>query len=544
VCSSDLALATGRITGVVTTDEAQPRPLRRARVTLNGGGLDIGWSVITNDDGTFAFDRLPAGRYGVAALKDGYVTMNYGAARPGRRGTSVQVAERQTAAVTLRLPRGAVITGTVLDVDGQPAEGISVGARARRFNAFAIASGVLSDVQYVGAGAPVAAITNDRGVYRIYGLPAGEYVIAARPASPTPSGSALTGTLVQMMSQDSVIRKRMLLSTVYHPAATDVARASVVSVRAGEERSGIDVQLEYVPVATVRGTLSPLPGAGPVRVALLRQDAAGASPAAAATQTDSQGRFEFSSVSPGAYRVMASGYAQVALADIVVNGDDLDVPLALQPALSISGEIKLDGAQSAGVPVPSQLRVNLASFVMGVSSGWPMPAATIDGSRFTLDGIVPGIYRLSPNGGGVRTAVGTWWLTSITGGGRELLDAPLDIERSIADAVITFSDRASAVSGTVRDGRGAPSPDAWIVVCPADRAFWFNGSRRIAGTKASAQGAWTIRNLPPGEYRIVATTDLDQGEWFDPAVLERLQPNALPLTMTAAENKTIDLLLR
>src|SRR6188508_1044936 len=51
------ALATGRIAGVVVADDAQARPLRRARVTLNGQALTIGRSVITADDGSFAFDR-------------------------------------------------------------------------------------------------------------------------------------------------------------------------------------------------------------------------------------------------------------------------------------------------------------------------------------------------------------------------------------------------------------------------------------------------------------------------------------------------------
>ena len=81
-----VATGSGIVTGVVMSDEAQPRPLRRARVTINGPALKPGRTAITGDNGAFAFDRLPAGRYTLAAAKDAYITMNYGASRPGRPG--------------------------------------------------------------------------------------------------------------------------------------------------------------------------------------------------------------------------------------------------------------------------------------------------------------------------------------------------------------------------------------------------------------------------------------------------------------------------
>jgi hypothetical protein len=550
------AAATGRIAGVITTDEAQPRPLRRARVTLNGDAITTGWSVIAADDGTFSFDRLPPGRYLVSALKDGYVTMSHGAARPGRRGTLVQVTERQTTTLTLRLPRGGVITGTVLDVDGQPAEEVVVSALARRFNGF----GFLSDVQYVNAGTPALAMTNDRGVYRIYGLIAGDYLIAAKPPAAVLVAPGLSGTLVRMMSRGRAIDKRMLLTSVFHPGATDVARAERVTVRAGQERAGIDVQLEYVPVAVVRGTVPATPGFNPARVTLWRTDELTTPQTGPVATADSQGRFQFPSVAPGPYRVTArstlagapsggrggsaGGDVQFATADVAVNGEDVDVTLALRPALSIAGTIVLDGAPPAIDPLLSQLHVDMPAFVTGASGGWPLPPATLDGRGFRLDGIVPGLYRLSPNAKGLRTPLGNWWLTSIASGGRELLDAPLDIEQTIADAVVTLADRASGLSGTVRDAQGAAAPDAWIVVFPVNRSFWFSGSRRITGMKPTPQGQWTIRNLPPGDYRIIATLDMEQGEWFDPAVLDRLSPVGASLKIAGTEQQTIDLVIR
>ena len=79
------------ISGIVTSDEPQPRPLRRARVMLRGAD-PLGSAVITNDDGTFAFEGLPAGRYAVSAAKDGYVTANYGSPWQGGQGQRIVIA--------------------------------------------------------------------------------------------------------------------------------------------------------------------------------------------------------------------------------------------------------------------------------------------------------------------------------------------------------------------------------------------------------------------------------------------------------------------
>nr|MBA3641592.1 carboxypeptidase regulatory-like domain-containing protein [Acidobacteriota bacterium] len=60
---------TATITGVVMSAESQPRPLRRVRVRISGTELEISQSTITTDDGRFAFDSLPAGRYTVSAVR-------------------------------------------------------------------------------------------------------------------------------------------------------------------------------------------------------------------------------------------------------------------------------------------------------------------------------------------------------------------------------------------------------------------------------------------------------------------------------------------
>jgi protocatechuate 3,4-dioxygenase beta subunit len=548
----------GAISGVVTTADAQPRPLRRVWVTVSGSSLAAPRTVITADDGKFAVEGLPAGRYTIAAAKEGYVQMSYGATRPARLGAPVTVGDGARVPIAIRLPRGAVITGTVIDVDGQPAAGINVSVLARRYAGGSPGGG---DYRYVPAGSPSLAITDDRGVYRVYGLPAGEYLVSAQP-TPRPGGPPGTvGSIAQTMPRNggTGTGRKVILTQTFHPGTADAARASRITVRAGEERSGIDVQLEYLPLATISGTANVPSGFGPARVTLWRTDELARPQTGPVTQTDEFGRFQFASIAPGQYRITARGTpasesgggrgagaasanVQYGVADVVVNGEDVEVALASQPALSISGRVLFESARAMAPQLPGQLRVNLPA--LPANGGWSMPPLFVDGTTFRLDGIVPGLYRTMVSLQGVRTPVGAWWLKSIVVNGRDLLDAPLDLQQGTDDAVVTFSDRASELAGTVTDAQRAPAADAYVVVFPADRGEWFYNSRRIAGVRTGSDGRYTIRNLPPGDYRIAATSELDQGEWFDPAVLERLLPIGERLTIAGPDRVSRDLAIR
>ena len=77
------APGTASISGIVLTDDTEARPLRRVRVFLNSPDDEVARTTISDDAGRFAFDGLRAGRYTVGGTKEGYVTVNYGARRPG-----------------------------------------------------------------------------------------------------------------------------------------------------------------------------------------------------------------------------------------------------------------------------------------------------------------------------------------------------------------------------------------------------------------------------------------------------------------------------
>ena len=123
-------VGTAVISGTLMSDDSSPRPIRRATVTLTGD-VGSGWIAITDDEGRFRLANLPAGRFTLTSIRSGFVRAYYGARRPGLGpGTPIVVTEGQRVDVAMTMPRGAVITGTVVDAFGKPSADVGVQALA------------------------------------------------------------------------------------------------------------------------------------------------------------------------------------------------------------------------------------------------------------------------------------------------------------------------------------------------------------------------------------------------------------------------------
>jgi len=126
--------------------------------------------------------------------------------------------------------------------------------------------------------------------------------------------------------------------------------------------------------------------------------------------------------------------------------------------------------------------------------------------------------------------------------GRDVLDTPIDLRQSVDGAVVTFSDRPAELSGIVRDGSGKPSATGTVILFPADRTLWTPRSRRIRAERPAADGRFEFRLVPAGDYYVAAATDVDEYEWYDSALLERLAvSSAVKITVGEGEQKTLDI---
>jgi hypothetical protein len=570
-------VGTASVTGTVVSDDRDAKPLRRAQVSITGFALPLGHTTITADDGTFRFDRLPAGRYAISAAKAGYVPI---ALRPQtEQSTTVEVRAGQTGAVSLRLQKGAVITGTVTSPDGTPAAGVSVTPLIRRYVA---ATGERRTMP-VPQG---TAVTDDRGAYRIFGLAPGSYLVSAAPRAPTPTSVGL-----RLMTEAEVKRAlaevkqplfasrpgiqttpppaakttesapSVMMVPIFYPGSPSEARAVAVTLAAGEVRSGIDIDLEFVRAATIEGYVT-VPDGARTQVILTRADT-GASQGMTMAMAAADGRFTFRNVAPGHYAISSRATAAAerisatqagmtpaesagwGRTEVLIVGDDLaGITLSLRPPLTLSGRIVFasnePGAQAPPIPL-RRIPVPLATSGTGLPV--PLPRVDVDGERFAVTGLLPVRYRFQALPQGVRSPLGRWWLTSLMVRGRELLDSEVELTESVDDAVITFADRASELSGTARYASGTPVREGHVVIFSTNPGTWFFNSRRVVALETST-GKYSVKNLPAGDYFVTVAQGLERNEWFNPEVLELLAKDAQKVTLAEFETKTFEIVLR
>jgi len=560
---------TARITGVVVDADPDATPIRRAILTLTGAELPRGRSVISDDQGRFTFEQLPAGRFTLTSAKAAYIAGAYGATRPGRPGVPLQIAAGQVLTnVRLTMARGAVITGALRNDNGEPAADIQVAAYR-----------VPPPGTAPNLAITAVAMTDDRGVYRFYGLIPGTYVVS----STRPLGSRLSD-VVALSSTDvdralRELQQRTGLSIagapapsppaadpmppgdyaaapIFYPGVAAPAAATPLVLAAGEERSGIDFAVPFIRIVKIEGSVVHPPGPPPtvqfaIRTDGLRLTSLMANVPVFSTKVEPPGRtFTYTNVGPGRYVISVrtrSGDPLYARAEVDVTGSDvIGLSLQLQPTITLRGRLVFDGKSAAPDVSTVSVQLTAANGAGGGGAGTtqlgnlnvPPGIATADGS-FEIPHIIPDVYRLTTS---VAESSG-WWLRSATVNGRDVLDEGLEIAPGgdVSGAVLTFSDRQTMLSGTLLTAKDQIAPNLFIAVFPANRALWRPDSRRVRSARSGTDGRWIVRGLPPGEYLVAALTDLDPDELRDAAFLETLLAASVKVTLGDGEQKVQDL---
>jgi hypothetical protein len=96
----------------------------------------------------------------------------------------------------------------------------------------------------------------------------------------------------------------------------------------------------------------------------------------------------------------------------------------------------------------------------------------------------------------------------------------------------------------LQESTGAATSDFTIVIFPSEQRFWMPGARRIQATRPATDGRFSFRSLPAGDYRLVAVTDIETGQWFDPAFLRPLLGASIGITLAEGEQKIQDIRIK
>jgi hypothetical protein len=337
--------------------------------------------------------------------------------------------------------------------------------------------------------------------------------------------------------------------------------ASVITIRPGEDLVGVDWLLSQ-PVVRIRGrVVDPATGQAPpsAGIVVVQRDlvvqAGIAGPRFSGTFRSSSydsatGTFETPGLSPGVYWVsavlgrgaaggggfggpdgsIASGATIGDQAMVTAMSDVGNVLLYPIPAFSVRGRFVVDDAALASASDTQSIRVSLQGVPAIIRTG-PVPTPQLDGS-FVLDNIGPGQYKLN------ATRPPDFYIKHAQFGQTDILGKTFTIQRPGSDALqVVLSPRGGRIDGTIFDARMQPDAEADVALVPnrRDRVDLYQSIR------TDENGRFTMRGIPPGDYKLFAWEYIDPNEHFDPDLLLQSEPLARALRIVESSRETVDM---
>ena len=499
----------GNIIGTVLGDRGQPLAganIVVRRMNVIGGAAR---QLTTNNDGNFEAKNLEPGLYSVFVSAPVYVLP------PRDRDTPAPV-YRPGDSVRFELIRGGVITGTVTNALNEPVVSIRVRALMVR-DANGIASKGL--LQAFGN-----ATTDDRGVYRMYGLVPGTYIVEV--GGPGFAGSGNT------MPYD-------LDGPTYAPSSTR-DDAMEITVASGQENT-IDVRYRAEPGHVVSGTVKNV-GNTPSNLSLVPANGGWMTSSSTFQRPGDRG-FAFYGVPDGVYDVLAQqstnvpgGPTEISFSEgrrITVKGADVTgIELVTKPLGSITGAIALQpstAAECAGKrrPVLAEIMVtaqqnsrNLESVPLPFQRTAAFAAPDKDGT-ITFRNLVSGQYAIVP-----RFFARYWYLQSIThttlgaaSAKSALSNQKIDVAKNwlivksgdrLTGLTVTLAEGGGSVRGRLALGEDSKAPaNLNVFFVPAEREK-ADDVLRYFTFEVAADQTFSADNLPPGRYWVIAQPRLDR----------------------------------
>jgi len=484
----------GAISGRIVNEAGTPLP--NARVFVNRvGGQTMRRTINTDNAGRFVADDLPRGNYTINVQANGYTQARNPADTPFYRPGDT---------VNLTLNKGGVITGTVTTSDGEAVICVAISA-TQILDEFGRKTGITSGIRY----------TDDRGVYRIFGLPAGTYIVAAASKSVRSFGPA--------PYEDN--------APTYYPSSTRGAAAEVI-VQNGTEANGIDIRFRGETGYTISGTLiDQVAPEGSGVVGLTSVVAMRASDEMMEAQNmprypGNESTFSIYGVPDGDYYLVArrgsyQGYdgAESKRVPVKVRGHDVTgVAMSLVPLCSIAGRLTLDIAtknlkcETKTVPAIEETLIAMRSedsdrddSASRFSSAASSPDRQGD---FILQGIKAGRYRIDSR----LLLDESWYIRTVTV--PSPTNTPVDVggggitvrsgQRTTGIRVV-IGEGAASIRGTVlpeKDGGSIPNR-LRVYLVPSEKDSAENLLRYLEANVQS-DGSFRVLNAAPGKYWLLA----------------------------------------
>jgi hypothetical protein len=456
---------------------------------LTGGGLTA--KAITDDDGQFRISNLQAGTYYVWPFIPAFVIAEGTGVFPA--GKTVVVEDGETAdGVDFTLNRGAVITGRVSDSAGRPVIDEPIRVRPVDPNLGRLASSIYPSINDIR--------TDDRGIYRVFGLPAGKYKVSIGDEY-----AAFTST-----------KGRRFYPRTFHPDITDEAKAEVVEVREGDEATNVDITVarsmtgfsasgRFIdgesgqPVPNINFGLTIIVGGRPSGFM-----------SGNGTST-SDGGFRIDNLAPGRYAVSilpgsdSTYYGESQPFDIA-DSDVSDLEAKIHRGATISGNVVIDGSPDRSVSARLALaRLETVVFTEGTNIGTVGYTNINPDGSFQIGPLQAGTASIRLNSANRNEPVEFTLLSIDVNGADKSSGIKLAAGENVSGVRLIVGRGTGTIRGSVRTEGGTLATGTYISAAFLRPGNPFN----IAYTRVDARGRFVFERVPAGNYEVAVTAYLD-----------------------------------
>jgi len=482
----------------------------------NGIGTQNWPSVMTDSNGRFSFPGVRPGRYTVRSTRDGYFGKPVAGVYPQTASAGIVVAAGETREVSLAMVQGAIIAGRVFEETGAVVSNMTVQAYSVGYqNGFSLLQ------------TAVTKTTDDRGEYRLFWLPPGDYYVGAttRTAQPLVGGQPGART--------------------FYPNVTRLNDARPITIRGGEDFRGMDIALRPAALFKISGQITssvaapPNENGSPLVMAFLHladrdlqtpNDNTAANQSGRLSLTPNTGAFEITNVPPGSYELLGrvadpsvgTGLGAFSWGRLLVDVEDRDirgVSIAISPSPALKGIVRVVGGGS----LPPNLRIALnpmggssrvALYQLVATRGTPVAA---DGT-FSVASVPPGQFRVMALPG----LPPTFYIADVRQGSMSVFDSGIVIGSREPDTIeILISPGAGTVEGVVEDGPARTTPGAVVALIPEARRI--ENRALFASTTADASGRFSFRGVVPGDYQVYAWESIPPNAYQSVSFLKRYE---------------------
>jgi carboxypeptidase family protein len=509
-------------------------PLKKAILELIGENQEqsANYTATSDQDGKFKITGIEAGRYHLFVERTGYLAVD----DKQRQSSGIVLsfeAGQEIKDQVLRMRSAAIITGRVVDEDGDPMPEVMIAVLRRKRSS--------GRMKFEPSG---SSQTNDLGEFRIGGLFPGKYYVSV---TPLPNFQSLTPASKNTGDAAAPAADLSYVPTFY-PSTIDRAQAAPIELHAGDDMP-VDFSLMRVHTARIRGTVEGLlPGARGA-VMLRGKDSNSILNAA---EIGKDGKFEIPHVAPGLYVVIAATSVLDDMPKLVQRTVDVgeanidDLRLTPQPLSDIRGQIRFPKPfRPDSVVTMISLHPfdneddsfdNLAFTTDEISGIHGATKIKPDGS-FELQNVPPGVYEVDVTSDSKTLADS--FVESVLAGMKEVVDTGLHVSGGILSVNVTVSTEGGVLNGTTTNDQGQPIANAIVIAIPAPQ--FRKQSDRYVRTTTDQSGRFTMRGVRPGEYSVLAWEVLDGDDYFDPDFLKPLEAQGTSVKIEKGGHQTVAL---